>query len=75
MGVLWFKKVLHFYLFCLFSVRDRCPCLSVLVCVSVGENESVCLCARMMHVCEGDGLMLVTPLVCNYYLRYHKLYE
>lgn len=36
---------------------------------------TVRLCACMMHVCEVDRLMLVTPLVCNYYLLYHKLYE
>lgn len=57
---------LSFFFVCLISVRDVCPC----VC----DRERVCLCARMMHVCEGDGLTLVKPLVC-YYLLYHKLYE
>lgn len=37
------------------------------------ENERVCLCVRVMHVCEGDRLMLVTTLVCNYYLLYQTV--
>lgn len=69
-SVLWFKKSFTFLsFFCLISARDVCP--RVCVCV----NESVFLCAHMMHVCEGGRLMLVTPLMCNYYLLYHKLYE
>lgn len=45
------------------------------MCVRARVTERVCLWGRMMHVCEGNGLMLVTPRVCNYHLLYHKLYE